>query len=41
LIGKEALKKLVREKRLGDKIFILETPGGPEEYRQEIAYLRG
>ncbi|HHX51268.1 MAG TPA: deoxyribonuclease IV [Clostridia bacterium] len=41
LIGKDALKRLVREKRLQEKIFILETPGGPEEYRQEIAFLRG
>lgn len=39
-IGREAIKKLVYHPALAGKMFILETPGGLDNYRAEIAFLR-
>lgn len=39
-IGKEAIRDLVYHPALSGKIFLLETPGGLDNYRLEIAFLR-
>ena len=39
-IGKDTFKKFMREKRLDKLAGYLETPGGPEMWKPEIAVLR-
>ena len=39
-IGKDAFKKFMKEKRLDKLAGYLETPGGPEMWKPEIAVLR-
>jgi len=39
-IGREAIRKVVYHPVLAGKLFILETPGGLENWRREIAFLR-
>lgn len=39
-IGKEAIRDLAYHPALAGKVFLLETPGGLDNYRLEIAFLR-